>query len=63
MTEEEFYHYTISAYPSVAGPLEYIINSYGSATYARIDFSASELDTALNYLIEINEVFKHGGAT
>jgi hypothetical protein len=63
MTEEEFYHYTISAYPSVAEPLEYIINSYGSATYARIDFSASELDTALNYLIDINEVFKHGGAT
>ncbi len=54
MTEDGFYDKTAAAFPRVAPPLRYILNSYQSSIDARRAFSTTELEMALKCLLYIN---------
>ncbi len=54
MTEDSFYDKAAAAFPRVAPPLRYILNSYQSAIDAHRVFSISELEMAVKCLVYIN---------
>ena len=54
MTEDSFYDKAAAAFPRVAPPLRYILNSYQSAIDSHRAFSISELEMAVKCLVYIN---------